>query len=469
MRIIRNTISEVTYKRIVEKLDCSSFIIKNNLNPKLWEGEKLKSDVREVLIKIASDYYNNLELPMELLDITLTGSLANYNWSNFSDIDLHIIYDIKQIDGDSKLIGDLLDTKTKVWNDKHNILIKGFDVELYLQPIDQEHTSSGVYSIKNDKWLIKPEIPSDFNIDKELVIKKYTTIINELNSIIKRLRKEGDYDYQSKELNRLKEKVRKMRKSGLERSGEGSPENITFKLLRRNGVIDKLNKLLVKVYDKSVTMEGVSYVIDEARIYETYPQEFDITSFKDIKTWKGKMEYAEKHLGKPIGRGSSRVVYKVDDTKVLKLAKNNKGVAQNEVEINWGNDSYYGSLLANVIEYDEDEHLWVEMELAKPIKKSDFKRFFGFDLNTVNMYLLNQRNLDNGKRFFLYSIDDEIEERLDEDPFIQLLLAFMRDSDSLPGDLAKANSWGLVKRDGSDDIVLIDFGITSDIYNDYYA
>ena len=39
----------------------------------------------------------------------LTGSLANYNWSSFSDVDLHIIVDFSQIDENYELVKGFFD------------------------------------------------------------------------------------------------------------------------------------------------------------------------------------------------------------------------------------------------------------------------------------------------------------------------------------------------------------------------
>jgi len=103
---------------------------------------------------------------------------------------------------------------------------------------------------------------------------------------------------------------------------------------------------------------------DESQLDEDYPVNFDIFNFKNIRSYAGKLRYAESHLGRPIGRGSSRVVYRVDNNKVLKLAKNKKGIAQNETEIHWSGDAVLGEILAQIFDYDRENSLWVEMELA---------------------------------------------------------------------------------------------------------
>ena len=182
------------------------------------------------------------------------------------------------------------------------------------------------------------------------------------------------------------------------------------------------------------------------------------------------MKYAKTYLGNPIGSGSSRVVYRVDETKVLKLAKNVKGVAQNNAETDWYNDSYFSGILANVIDFDEDNHYWVEMELARKVKKSDFKRLWNINHNDMYYYLHNKYAENNPyKRMMKYGMDDKIREQLDESDEINNLVDFMFQTDSPPGDLLKPNSWGLVVREGYEFLVLVDFGLTSEIYNSYYS
>ena len=247
--LVETLLSEVTIN-----LDFSSFKVHDALNPNIWVNENtIEPEILETLIKIAEDYYKNLELDTPMLDITLTGSLANYNWSKYSDVDLHIIFDIDELGEDKDMIKDLLDVKTRAWNLKHNITVKGFDVELYLQPEDQPHHSTGVYSLMNKKWVDKPEIVKS-DIDKETITKKYNTITKSIGEIKKEM-DNGNYVDVVKMLEKLTEKIKVMRQSGLDKGGEFSSENITFKLLRRNNVLEQMHNMLIDAYDNSVSLD----------------------------------------------------------------------------------------------------------------------------------------------------------------------------------------------------------------------
>lgn len=243
-------------KRLIrENLDFSGFKMNDTLNPIIWNDDMtMKEEISEALLQIAKDYFTSLMIDIPVRDITMTGSLANYNWSKYSDADLHIIVDLDKFKENKDIIKDLLDVKTRAWNDKHDIVVKGFDVELYLQPYDQKHYSTGVYSILNNDWVIKPEI-QDVSIDKKTITKKYNNIVNSINDINKKFLKDKNYKTVIDSLEKVKEKIKKMRVAGLESKGEYSNENIVFKLLRRNNIMEKVNELLVKAYDESMSLD----------------------------------------------------------------------------------------------------------------------------------------------------------------------------------------------------------------------
>jgi len=207
---------------------------------------------------------------------------------------------------------------------------------------------------------------------------------------------------------------------------------------------------------------------NEEELTEEYPEGFNWDEFKKLPNHSKRIKYAKEYLGRPIGKGSSRIVFRVDETKVLKLALNQKGIAQNAAETSWYGDSYYDDLLAQVIDFDKENDLWVEMELAFKPKKADFKRLFGVDITLLFPYLDNFYNENRGKRKYFH-VDQETKEMLDENDNVTHLVDFMMSSDSLPADLTKLNSWGIVKRPYGDTIVLIDFGFTSEVYKSYYS
>ena len=244
-----------------KKIDLSGFKMKDDLNPKIWIDEKMNPEVRKTLLKIADDYFEGLELgpDVDIEDISMTGSLANYNWSKYSDVDLHILVDYKDIPVDKDLVLDFLKSKSSAWNDAHDIKVYGYDIEIYVQDISEKHTSTGVYSILNDEWIIKPE-KQDVRIDKNMVKHKANVVMDKVEELFDDMDNERDYESIVKKADKLQDRIKKMRQCGLDSVGEFSVENMAFKALRRNGTLDRLSDIKTLAYDKSLTLENKRYL-----------------------------------------------------------------------------------------------------------------------------------------------------------------------------------------------------------------
>jgi len=249
-----NIISKI-WEDYQRDLNLDSFRENNKLHPSIWTQDSLKKDIRRRLERIALEFFEALALKnVNIYDITFTGSLANLNWSKFSDIDLHILIDFNKVDENIELVGEYFKAKTSVWNQNHEILIKNHEVEIYIQNIEESHHSTGVYSIKNNEWLTKPE-KKNAKFDKEMVKKKSESFMDQIDRAYD-LFEEQKYDKSHEYSDKLKEKIKYFRQSGLESSGEYSIENITFKVLRRNGYLSLLRDLKTMSYDKMMSLNG---------------------------------------------------------------------------------------------------------------------------------------------------------------------------------------------------------------------
>ena len=156
----------------------SSFSLQENLNPVIWDNyenpEKavLKTEIRKKLLEITHEFMDFIEVDFFVDDVIVTGSLANFNWSKFSDIDLHLEVDFTQFDDESvELYRELFNLKKLLFNTNYNIRIHGFETELYVQDIVEEHTSGGIYSILFDKWLIVPD-KKELSINRDVLKRK---------------------------------------------------------------------------------------------------------------------------------------------------------------------------------------------------------------------------------------------------------------------------------------------------------
>ena len=142
-----------------------------------------------------------------------------------------------------------MDASRWIWNDQHDILISGYEVELYSQNTSEQHTSSGQFSLLNNKWIKKPT-KEDFTPDEELIKSKASDIMFKIDDMESDLENDYNYEKLSEKVLKIWKKVKDNRQKGLDKEGEFSIENLVFKLLRRNGYIKKLLDLKSNVYDK---------------------------------------------------------------------------------------------------------------------------------------------------------------------------------------------------------------------------
>ena len=234
--------------------DLATFEMQPQLQQKIWDGdEKIHPGVKAALMDIVDEFIERLDLDAEIKDIIMTGSLANYNWSKFSDIDLHIIVDFKEVNDNEELVRRFFDAVRSNWNKTHDIKVKGHEVELYVQDENEPHVSTGVYSLMNDKWLVKPNKVKPF-IDKKTAKKKAADIEREVDKVASILY-DGNHEAALDKAAYLKEKIKTMRQAGLEKAGVFSPENLAFKMLRRSEALSKLHDVYIKAYDQALSLD----------------------------------------------------------------------------------------------------------------------------------------------------------------------------------------------------------------------
>ena len=234
-----------------------SFYLQDTLNPEIWTDFEIEEELREDLLTISKDYLDTVSLEgIEIKDIILTGSLTNYNWSKYSDFDLHIIVDFNEINDNYELVERMFDFSKKNWNSQHEIIIKGYDVEIAAQDIkDMEEAMSsgrmgGIFSLMNNKWIKKPS-KSDFVPDEKQIRKKASRFMREIKDIEEDLENySSGLEELSQRISSVWKKIKDGRKAGLKKEGEYSLENLVFKLLRRNGYIQRIIDVKRQSYDK---------------------------------------------------------------------------------------------------------------------------------------------------------------------------------------------------------------------------
>jgi len=208
----------------------------NELNPKLWIDGEFNNKLRVQLLKIARAFYKFLGIQAEIKDVTLTGSNANYNWTKYSDIDLHLIINYKEINDNAVLVRELMQSKKSLWNNTYPLEFKGMNIELYAQDSNEPHASTGVYSLFNNDWVHKPD-STIISVEDDAIHKKAEPYEYEIDNLDPY--EEGLLD----KIQKLKARLKHLRQTGLESVGEYSIENLAFKALRNSGHLEKLSEL----------------------------------------------------------------------------------------------------------------------------------------------------------------------------------------------------------------------------------
>lgn len=220
-----------------EAVDVSSIQMHETLSPLIWnDDEKMKSEVRKTLLLNAKRFieFSNVE-DLKFNDIMLTGSMANYNYNENSDLDVHIILDFDQISENKEFVGEFFKLKKQLWAAKLPVQVKGHDVELYFQDAKEPHHASGTYSLMRDEWINKPT-KKIVNINTADVQLKASDFMNAIDDLEDNQNRE---DFLRK-YEALKNKIKKYRQIGLDTAGEYSVENLAFKVLRNSGYLQKL-------------------------------------------------------------------------------------------------------------------------------------------------------------------------------------------------------------------------------------
>jgi predicted nucleotidyltransferase len=236
-----------------------SFKIKRSLCDEFWDGAdgegadevRLKPEIRTKLMQIADAFIDSFNIEgLEIEDILFLGSLAGYNWSKFSDVDIHVVIDKESIEGSPELVSEFFDAKKRVFNESHDITVKGYATELYVQDVNEENQSLGKYSVLYNEWVQFPKAEKG-SVDKSAIIKKVKEFVRQqkaINAI-------ADGDAKLKKIEALQDKIQKYRKTGVNGEGEFSTENLVFKYLRRSGFMEDLFQLKFDVMDRVLSLQ----------------------------------------------------------------------------------------------------------------------------------------------------------------------------------------------------------------------
>ena len=261
----------------------------NKLNPIIFgDDEKVDSEVKDLLLKIANYFWEGLEIPQPFEDVLLTGSSVNYNYTPTSDIDLHIVVDFSKFDN-PELLKKYFDEAKINWNRVHDLKLGKQNIEVYVQDTNDHPEYRGEYSLMNDKWLKKPSF-EEINIPDKEIEKKAKIFKQQINKLEKTGKNNPEKSIEL--INKIKERLKNFRQTGLDKGGEYSLENLAFKNLRNTGYLEKLNKLKNMLVDKTLSL---TESVDKNSLFEKFMsyacQELQI---KNPPTFEVRYEFGEE-------------------------------------------------------------------------------------------------------------------------------------------------------------------------------
>jgi hypothetical protein len=279
----------------------------DNLNSKLFRGQHLQPAVELQLKTIAQDFLQEMGIhDLDVRDITVSGSNAAYSYTDHSDLDLHILVNMKDLPDDD-VYREFFKAKKDLYNDSHDITINGIPVELYIQDASEPVTSLGEYSVKDKKWLRLPT-RRRANFDQTATKAKYEKLLDVIDTTL--------HSDNMDKVNKVLKKITQYRQAGLDKGGEFGPENLAYKALRSRGYITKLYDLRDKLHSKHLSLNGM---------YSNVSESFD-KPYKVLRWEKG--DY-----------GDVDAIARLDDNTFLSIMFT-KGFSQETKEEAWSVEFY---------------------------------------------------------------------------------------------------------------------------------
>ena len=222
--------------------------VHSELNPKLWDGAKLKEEVKNQILIIVNAFIDYVGVPMKVRDIQLVGSNASYNYTDDSDLDVHIITNFDAVSSDTYLLQLFYNASKSAFNNKYDISIHGVPVELYVEDMETSVHSNGIYSVTTDSWIKAPKIITE--LPKYDITDNIETWASKINEALK----SGDIEILSDMIDRLYI----MRKNSIAVDGEFGPGNLIFKELRNMGLVKAIKDKIEELESNNLSLESLS-------------------------------------------------------------------------------------------------------------------------------------------------------------------------------------------------------------------
>lgn len=228
----------------------------NELNPLIWKNNELLPDVESKLLNIVSYFKDYCDVPMRVVDAQIVGSNASFNYSKYSDLDLHLIVNFDIIDASNEVLQAAYNNEKTSFNKNYDVKIHGIDVEMYIQDIKTSTMSNGIYSLFKKRWIKFPK-PIEYKSDYD-----FSDVISKWEEKKNFAIKSGN----SSKIENLINTAYLIRKNSLEVDGEFGQGNLLFKELRNSGILQELKDGLIKSKSNELSLENLSesFILNEA-------------------------------------------------------------------------------------------------------------------------------------------------------------------------------------------------------------
>lgn len=221
----------------------------DKLNPKLWKDNELLPDVKETINKIVDKFISDMnerDIPIKVVDVYLLGSNVNYNYTDRSDLDIHIIASA-DYECDKNHLDKMYELYKTLFNLKYDIEIKGITVELYIE-LDNNLTnrSSGIYSLTKG-WIKEPSYYEIPEINEADLASSITEWENRYLEITKNPNLSSIYKFL--------DDIYDMRIKSISEDGEFGIGNLVFKEMRNLGYLDDIKDLKTELENIDLSLK----------------------------------------------------------------------------------------------------------------------------------------------------------------------------------------------------------------------
>lgn len=217
--------------------------IQDELNPVLWSDNKLRPEIKEKIMELVNEFNSTLDIPLTVLDINIVGSNASYNYTDKSDVDVHIITNFEEYGYPKEFIEAAMNAFKANFNNKYDITYGGYNVEVYVEDVKSSPQSNGIYSVVRDEWIKEPIKLQPIDVDLE---PEYSLFVDRINSILDNGTEE--------DILRVIDDLYLLRRNSLVVDGEFGKGNLIFKTIRNDGLLDALKEKRVEISSKELSI-----------------------------------------------------------------------------------------------------------------------------------------------------------------------------------------------------------------------